>query len=208
MIELTTWFRRAIWFLAFTSATTLSPGLFFVAAALGLVFELVYNVTNARRYWDTMVGYDGHDTGYDGHDKGNINYVDDYDKNDKDYDKIEYEYDYPTNAYPISRTMQQSFNPRLFYRPQAPIRRFSFQPARKFVGSPSVTQLRLGYGSPHNNIYRNTWLRDRYSAARRSDTDTSATEEQETNIRLEPKPSNKMLNWRYLLGLPPWFLKE
>ena len=52
------------------------------------MFELVYNITNARRYWDTMVGYDGHDKGYDGHDKGNINYVDDYDKNDKDYDKI------------------------------------------------------------------------------------------------------------------------
>ena len=66
VIELTTWFRRAIWFLAFTSATTLSPGLFLVAAALGLVFELVYNITNARRYWDTVVGYDGHD-------KGNIN---------------------------------------------------------------------------------------------------------------------------------------
>ena len=176
MIELTTWFRRAIWFLAFTSATTLSPGLFLVAAALGLVFELVYNITNARRYWDTVVGYDEHD-------KGNINYVDDYDKNDKDYDKIEYEYDYPTNSYPISRNMQQSFNPRLFYRPQAPIRRFSFQPARKFVGSPSVTQLRLGYGSPHNNIYRNTWLRDRYRAARRSDTATSATEELDKNKR-------------------------
>ena len=197
MIELTTWFRRAIWFLAFTSATTLSPGLFLVAAALGLVFELVYNITNARRYWDTVVGYDGHD-------KGNINYVDDYDTTYKDYDKIEYGYDYPTITYPISRIMQH----RLFYSQQVPIRRFSFQPARRFVGSPSVTQLRLGYGSPHNNIYRNTWLRDRYSAARRSDTATSATEEQETNIRLKPNPSNKMLNWRYLLGLPPWFLKD
>ena len=49
---------------------------------------------------------------------------------------------------------------------------------------------RLGYGSPYNNIYRNTWLRDRNSAARRSDTDTSATEEKEKNIRLKPKLSN------------------
>ena len=55
MIELTTWFRSAIWFLAFTSATTLSPGWFLVAAALGLVFELVYNITNARTLWWAMM---------------------------------------------------------------------------------------------------------------------------------------------------------
>ena len=39
MIELTTWFR---W-----------PG--------GLVFELVYSVTNARMDWDTVVRYDAQD---------------------------------------------------------------------------------------------------------------------------------------------------
>ena len=57
MIELTVWFRRVVWFLAFTAAVTTNPGLLLLAAALALVFELVYNVTNARQYWDTTVGY-------------------------------------------------------------------------------------------------------------------------------------------------------
>ena len=54
VIELTTWFRRAIWFLGFTAAITASAPLFLLTAGLALVFELVYNVTNARMYWDAM----------------------------------------------------------------------------------------------------------------------------------------------------------
>ena len=51
MIELTTWFRRVIWFLGFTAATTASIPLFLLTGALALAFEVVYSVTNARMYW-------------------------------------------------------------------------------------------------------------------------------------------------------------
>merc|ERR1719356_1341090 len=51
IIELTVWFRRAIWFLGFTAALTASAPLFLTTAALAIVFELVYNLTNARDYW-------------------------------------------------------------------------------------------------------------------------------------------------------------
>ena len=51
MIELTTWFRRAIWFLGFTAVTTASIPLFLLTGALALVFEIAYSVTNARMYW-------------------------------------------------------------------------------------------------------------------------------------------------------------
>ena len=57
VLELTTWFRRAIWFLGFTAATTASVPLFLVTAALAAVFELVYNVTNARAYWEAVHQY-------------------------------------------------------------------------------------------------------------------------------------------------------
>ena len=57
VLELTTWFRRAIWFLGFTAATTASVPLFLVTAALAAVFELVYNVTNARAYWEAVQQY-------------------------------------------------------------------------------------------------------------------------------------------------------
>ena len=57
VLELTTWFRRVIWFLGFTAATTASVPLFLVTAALAAVFELVYNVTNARAYWEAVHQY-------------------------------------------------------------------------------------------------------------------------------------------------------
>merc|ERR1719273_2309204 len=39
ILELTTWFRRAIWFLGFTAALTASAPLFIVTAVLAGVFE-------------------------------------------------------------------------------------------------------------------------------------------------------------------------
>ena len=92
MIELTTWFRRVIWFLGFTAATTASIPLFLLTGALALVFEVVYSVTNARMYWqqeaEDMYLYGGFsgETIYflqlnfkfflDHSDVGNINFVD------------------------------------------------------------------------------------------------------------------------------------
>jgi len=75
VIELTTWFRRVIWFLGFTAATTASIPLFLLTGALALLFEVVYSVTNARMYWqqeeDMYLG------GFSDHsDFGNINFVD------------------------------------------------------------------------------------------------------------------------------------
>ena len=194
MIELTTWFRRAIWFLAFTSATTLSPGLFLTAAALGLVFELVYNITNARMYWDTVIGYDEHD-------KGNVNYVDDYDKQDKDDYPAAYDYDYPTSIYPIATNLQKSLYQRQFYRP-------TNNQFRRFYISPSISaraQARPFHVSPYNNFNQNMWRNRQNFLNRRIDmvvTEEHASEDKKS------EQSNKLLNWRYLLGLPPWFLKE
>ena len=72
---MTTWFRRAIWFLGFTAALTASAPLFLTTAALAVIFELVYNVTNARAYWDSVSEY-----GLTEHsdDIGNIDYLDSY----------------------------------------------------------------------------------------------------------------------------------
>ena len=72
IIELTTWFRRAIWFLGFTAAFTASAPLFLLTAVLAGVFELLYNVTNARAYWDSVAEY-----GVAEHsdDIGNIDYI-------------------------------------------------------------------------------------------------------------------------------------
>ena len=194
MIELTTWFRRVIWFLAFTSATTLSPGLFLVAAALGLVFELVYNVTNARMYWDTVVGYDAQD-------KGNIDYSDDYDKHDKDDNPAEYDYDYdyPANAYPypVSRNIQNNVYPAQYYRPSVINRRFPIQPAMRYSGAYPVPRYASPYGSYNQNMWRTGRRRDR-----------PGQEEEKGRVGVTDRPANKLLNWRYLLGLPPWFMKE
>ena len=92
MIELTTWFRRVIWFLGFTAVTTASIPLFLLTGALALVFEVVYTVTNARMYWqqeeDLYLGgfsgkpffhsiYINQDLSPPDHsDFGNINFVD------------------------------------------------------------------------------------------------------------------------------------
>ena len=59
MLNLTTWFRRTIWFLGFTAALTASAPLFLTTAALAVVFELVYNVTNARMYWESVAQHYG-----------------------------------------------------------------------------------------------------------------------------------------------------
>ena len=73
IIELTTWFRRAIWFLGFTAALTASAPLFILTAVLAAVFELLYNVTNARAYWDSVSEYGGLSDHSD--DIGNIDYI-------------------------------------------------------------------------------------------------------------------------------------
>ena len=94
VIELTTWFRRVIWFLGFTAATTASIPLFLLTGALALLFEVVYSVTNARMYWQQeedmyLGGFSGNppaafyqsicmnnDFFPDHRDFGNINFVD------------------------------------------------------------------------------------------------------------------------------------
>ena len=58
VFNLTTWFRRVIWFLGFTAATTASAPLFLLTAGLAALFELIYNVTNARQYWQDVTSYD------------------------------------------------------------------------------------------------------------------------------------------------------
>ena len=64
VLELSTWFRRAIWFLIFTAAILASPQLFIGAAVLAVIFETIYNVTNARQYWESVYAEkDGYDTG-------------------------------------------------------------------------------------------------------------------------------------------------
>ena len=74
IIELTTWFRRTIWFLGFTAALTASAPLFLLTAVLAAVFELVYNVTNARAYWDSVSEY-GYGASEHSDDIGNIDYI-------------------------------------------------------------------------------------------------------------------------------------
>jgi len=196
VIELTTWFRRAVWFLAFTSATTVNPGLFAVAAVLALVFELVYNVTNARMYWDNAIGYDN----VDHVDKGNIDYVDSYNKADYDYEQVEYAYqDFPTKIYPMSRNIQISSNKRNFYRPWAlmPLaRNLKLHPSRRFIGSSTLMNI-----SP--NKYRHNLRSEIPFNLRRSGVEFEEQKPIE-NQNNRPNP----LNWRYVLGLPPWFLKE
>ena len=59
VLNLTTWFRRTVWFLGFTAALTASAPLFLITAALAIVFELVYNVTNARMYWESVAQHYG-----------------------------------------------------------------------------------------------------------------------------------------------------
>ena len=93
VIELTTWFRRVIWFLGFTAATTASIPLFLLTGALAPVFEVVYSVTNARMYWQQEAedmylygGFSGESITFfqlnfkffflDHSDVGNINFVD------------------------------------------------------------------------------------------------------------------------------------
>ena len=161
VIELTTWFRRVIWFLGFTSATTLSPGLFLTAATMAVIFELVYNITNARMYWDSVVGYNDHD-------RGNINYVD-------DYDKLDY-YDY--YEYPISR--------------RSPLNSFYMQRFKQPVST-------VNYRS--KKPYMNTLISRQNLVGRR---EGMYTKERDDDV----KDDSKFDNWRYLLGLPPWFMKD
>ena len=88
--ELTTWFRRAIWFLGFTAATTASAPLFLLTAGLALVFELVYNVTNARQYWQQVANYHRGSSFQDHSDVGNIDYVDRVFDEDEEFDYDNY----------------------------------------------------------------------------------------------------------------------
>jgi len=173
-----------------------NPGLFAVAAVLALVFELVYNVTNARMYWDNAIGYDN----VDHVDKGNIDYVDSYNKADYDYEQVEYAYqDFPTKIYPMSRNIQISSNKRNFYRPWAlmPLaRNLKLHPSRRFIGSSTLMNI-----SP--NKYRHNLRGEIPFNLQRSGVEFEEQKPIE-NQNNRPNP----LNWRYLLGLPPWFLKE
>ena len=48
IFQLTTWFRRSIWFLGFTAAYTVSPTLLGIAVILSLLFELALNMDVIR----------------------------------------------------------------------------------------------------------------------------------------------------------------
>ena len=48
IFQLTTWFRRSIWFLGFTAAYTVSPTLLGIAVILSLLFEVALNMDVIR----------------------------------------------------------------------------------------------------------------------------------------------------------------
>ena len=92
VLELATWFRRAIWFIIVTAAILASPGLFITAAILGVIFETVYNVTNARRYWQEVYGQQGYD-------RGNLDYAS---GSSSKVGEDEYEYEDYVQYYPVA----------------------------------------------------------------------------------------------------------
>ena len=159
-MELSTWVRRVVWFLGFTAAYLASPALFLTAAVIALVFETVFNVTNARMYWESVYAT------HDGYDKGNIDYAyGGYDKVDKDYEDFE---DY----LPLKRKKLGSYNG--LHRKQT---------------LPDYTD--YIYYSDYSDSSDNSWRR---SGEKKDDLE-------------EKVNSSYKRDWRYVLGLPPWFLK-
>ena len=160
MLELSTWVRRVVWFLGFTAAYLASPALFLTAAVIALVFETVFNVTNARMYWESVYAT------HDGYDKGNIDYVyGGYDKVDKDYEDYE---DY------------------------LPLKRKKYNGLNRKQTLPDYTD--YIYYSDYSDS-DNSWRR-------------SGEEKDKEKDDLEEKVnSSYKRDWRYVLGLPPWFLK-
>ena len=129
VLELSTWFRRAIWFLAFSAAILASPQLFIGAAVLAVIFETIFNVTNARQYWESVYAEK------DGYDTGNIDLYNRLDKERFQDEEFPDYYDY----------------------------------------SPYYSWSRKGQGDKENEEV----VKDGYTK-----------------------------DWRYVLGLPPWFLKN
>ena len=127
---------------------------------IALVFETVYNVTNARMYWESVYAM------HDGYDKGNIDYAyGGYSKVDEDYE------DY----LPLKRKQLESYNG--LHRKQA---------------LPDYTD--YIYYSDYSDS-DNSWRR-------------SGDERDEENHGLEEEVNiSYKRDWRYVLGLPPWFLK-
>ena len=161
-MELSTWVRRVVWFLGFTAAYLASPALFLTAAVIALVFETVFNVTNARMYWESVYAT------HDGYDKGNIDYAyGGYDKVDKDYEDFE---DY----LPLKRKKLGSYNG--LHRKQT---------------LPDYTD--YIYYSDYSDYSDKSWRR--------------SGEEDEEKDDLKEKVNSYKRDWRYVLGLPPWFLK-
>ena len=161
MLELSTWVRRVVWFLGFTAAYLASPALFFTAAIIALVFETVYNVTNARMYWESVYAV------HDGYDKGNIDYV--YDKVDEDY--ADYE-DY----LPLKRKQSE---------------RYSGLKRKQTL--PDYTD--YIYYSDYSDYSDKSWRR------------SGGGKYVEKDDLKEKVNSTYKKDWRYVLGLPPWFLK-
>ena len=161
-MELSTWVRRVVWFLGFTAAYLASPALFLTAAVIALVFETVFNVTNARMYWESVYAT------HDGYDKGNIDYAyGGYDKVDKDYEDFE---DY----LPLKRKQLGSYNG--LHRKQT---------------LPDYTD--YIYYSDYSDYSDKSWRR--------------SGEEDNKKDDLKEKITSYKRDWRYVLGLPPWFLK-
>ena len=146
VLELATWFRRAIWFIIVTAAILASPGLFITAAILGVIFETVYNVTNARRYWQEVYGQQGYD-------RGNLDYAS---GSSSKVGEDEYEYEDYVQYYPVA-TKQGGL-----YRGQL-----------------------VSYGG----VSRPSLAWDR------------------TGLEEEEEEDGYVKDWRYVLGLPPWFLR-
>ena len=160
MLELSTWVRRVVWFLGFTAAYLASPALFLTAAVIALVFETVFNVTNARMYWESVYAT------HDGYDKGNIDYVyGGYDKVDKDYEDYEDYEDY------------------------LPLKRKKYNGLNRKQTLPDYTD--YIYYSDYSDSSDNSWRR---SGEKKDDLE-------------EKVNSSYKRDWRYVLGLPPWFLK-
>ena len=139
-----------------TAAILASPGLFITAAILGVIFETVYNVTNARRYWQQVYGQQGYD-------RGNLDYAS---WSASKVGEEEYEYKDYVQYYPVATKQGGLYGGSV-------------------VSYGGVSRPSLGGSRPSL-----AWDR------------TGLEEEEE-----EEEEEGYVKDWRYVLGLPPWFLR-
>ena len=147
-----------------TAAILASPGIFITAAILGVIFETVYNVTNARRYWQEVYGQQGYD-------RGNLDYASG--STNKVGEKEEYEYKDYVQYYPVATKQGGLYGGSVV--------------SYRGVSRPSLGGSRSSLGGSRPSL---AWDR------------TGLEEEEE-----EEKEEGYVKDWRYVLGLPPWFLR-